>query len=330
MIIQPTKLPFLEYLSWQIVDPYRLTQAQMLASYERGWRHQGQVDIPDEELAWIEQLAINNNSWLGSEFMDFNIERHQIIHRILQGLNRDLLSDCHIYFGGGTLISLDLGEYRTSNDIDFLCPIGADYNKLRKVINEGTPQVLLKDNSGLEISRVTADQYGMRMGITVDAVTIKTEIISLAGFELDPPRQPTWSPVECLSVGDCFTSKLLANADRFNDLRVYSRDLIDLAHLRLVSSIPTAAIVKAEAAYYRALPALTDALIQFQSEIDWRLDCYEQLNISHVDRSRTIDGIDLLAVDFGLDKTERTISESWSEPPMSDYPEQQPRDRGGR
>jgi Nucleotidyl transferase AbiEii toxin, Type IV TA system len=309
MIIQPLKLPFLEYLSWQIVDPYRLTEVEMLARYERGWRHQGQIDIPGDELAWIEQLALNNASWLGSQFMDFKIDRHQIIHGILQGLNRDVLSECRAYFGGGTLISLDLGEYRTSNDIDFICPFGADYNKLRRLINEGTPQVLLKDNSGLEISRITTDQYGIRMGIVADGVTIKTEIIAEAGFELDSPRSPHWSPVECLSISDCFTSKLLANADRYNDSSVRSRDLIDLAHLRLAGSIPTSAIAKSEAAYYRAMPALTDALERFQGDRDWRFDCYEQLNISPANRSRTIDGIDLLALDFGLSSTERTIAE---------------------
>jgi hypothetical protein len=309
-MIQPSKLPFLEYLSWQIVDPYRLSETEMLARYERGWRHQSQVDIPSEELAWIERLAVDNKSWIGSEFIDFKVNRHQIIHQILKGLNRDLLSECRAYFGGGTLISLDLGEYRTSNDIDFICPFGADYNRLRRSINELTPQILLMDDSHLEISRITIDQYGIRLGIVTNGVTIKTEIIAEAGFELDPPRQPNWSPVRCLSVSDCFTSKLLANADRYNDSSVRSRDLIDLAHLRLAGSIPTSAIAKSEAAYYRAMPALTDALTQFQRDRDWRFDCYEQLNISQCDRSRTIDGIDLLALDFGLSLTDRTIVES--------------------
>jgi Nucleotidyl transferase AbiEii toxin, Type IV TA system len=309
-MIQPSKLPFLEYLSWQIVDPYRLSDAEMLARYERGWRYQSQVDIPGEELAWIERLALNNKSWIGSEFMDFKVNRHQIIHQILKGLNRDLLSECRAYFGGGTLISLDLGEYRTSNDIDFICPFGDNYSRLRRSINELTPQILLMDDSHLEISRITIDQYGIRLGIVANGVTIKTEIIAEAGFELDPPRQPNWSPVQCLSVSDCFTSKLLANADRYNDSSVRSRDLIDLAHLRLAGSIPTSAIAKSEAAYYRAMPALTDALTQFQRDLDWRFDCYEQLNISPIDRSRTIDGIDLLALDFGLSLTDRTIAES--------------------
>lgn len=303
MIIQPTKLPFLEYLSWQIVDPYRLTEAEMLARYERGWRFLSQVDISDEELAWIEQLALSNRSWLGSEFMDFRINFHQIIQRILQELNHELLNECRAYFGGGTMISMDLGEYRTSNDIDFLCPLGVEYNQLRRSFNDHTPQILLKDKSELKISRVTIDQYGIRMGITLDGVTIKTEIISASGFELDFPRQPSWSPVKCLSVSDCFTSKLLANADRYNDARVHSRDLIDLAHLRLASPIPASAITKAEPVYYGVMTALSKSIVQFQENSNRRFDYYGQLNISPVNQSRTIDGIDLLASDLSLDQT---------------------------
>jgi Nucleotidyl transferase AbiEii toxin, Type IV TA system len=302
------KLPLLEFLGWQIADVYRLSQPEMLARYERGWRYRHQIDIPASELAFIKQLALDRKSWLTSEFMDFNIDRHRIIHRILEGLNHEFLSECRAYFGGGTLISLDLGEYRTSNDIDFICTIGADYRKLRTAIAH-SPRVLLKDNSELEIARFTADQYGVRMAIVADGMPIKTEIIAEARFELDPPRQPTWSPVDCLSISDCFTSKLLANADRYADASVHSRDLIDLAFLRVERSTPPLAIEKAEAAY-RVIPSLTAALIKFQEDVDLRFRCYENLNISEGFRSQLIDGIDLLAIDLGLNKTTRTISES--------------------
>ena len=311
-ITQPSKLPFLEFIGWQIADVYRLTQLEMLASYERGWRYRHIADLPDSELVFIQQLALNCKSWLLSEFMDFEIDRHQLIYRILEGLNCEFLSECRAYFGGGTLISLDLGEYRTSNDIDFICSLGSDYRKLRNAISDRTPQILLKDSSGLEIERFTVDQYGIRMAIVVDRITIKTEIIAEARFDLDPPRQPSWSPVECLSISDCFTSKLLANADRYADRSVYSRDLIDLAFLRKERPIPPLAIEKAEAAY-RVIAPLTAALTKFQQDADLRFHCYDNLTISDFFRSQLIDGIDLLASDLGLNKTSRTISESGDE-----------------
>jgi Nucleotidyl transferase AbiEii toxin, Type IV TA system len=311
-IVQPYKLPFLEFIGWQIADVYRLTQLEMLASYERGWRYRHITNLPASELAFIKQLAVERKSWLSSEFMDFEIDHHQLIYRVLEGLNCDFFSECRAYFGGGTLISLDLGEYRTSNDIDFICTLGADYRKLRNAISDLNPRILLKDNYTLEIERFTADQYGIRMAIVIDGIAIKTEIIAEARFELDAPRQPSWSPVECLSISDCFTSKLLANADRYTDPSVHSRDLIDLAFLRNERSIPPLAIDKAEAAYRVMIP-LKAALSKFQADDDLRFHCYENLTISEYFRSKLIDGIDLLAIDLGLDKTIRTIGESGDE-----------------
>jgi hypothetical protein len=307
-IAQPHKLPFLEFLGWQIVDVYGLTQLEMLASYERGWRYRHIANLPASELTFIHQLAVDRKSWLSSEFMNFRIGHHQLIHRVLAGLNCEFLSECRAYFGGGTLISLDLGEYRTSNDIDFICGVGSDYRKLRNAISDQTPRILLKDHADLQIERFTADQYGIRMAIVIDGVTIKTEIIAEARFELDSPRQPSWSPVECLSISDCFTSKLLANADRYADASVHSRDLIDLAFLRNDRSIPSLAIDKAEAAY-RVMRPLTVALTSFQANSNLRFHCYRNLTISEAFRSQLIDGIDLLAIDQGLNQTSRTIGE---------------------
>ena len=307
-IAQPHKLPFLEFIGWQIADVYNLTQLEMLASYERGWRYRHITNLPASELVFIQQLALDRKSWLASELMNFQIGHHQLIHRVLSGLNCEFLSECRAYFGGGTLISLDLGEYRTSNNIDFICAVGSDYRKLRNAISDRTPRILLKDHADLQIERFTADQYGIRMAIETDGITIKTEIIAEARFELDPPRQPSWSPVECLSMSDCFTSKLLANADRYADASVHSRDLIDLAFLRTEQPIPAIAIDKAEAAY-QVMPSLVKALTSFQANHDRRFHCYQNLTISEACSARLIDGIDLLAVDLGLDRTTRTIGE---------------------
>jgi hypothetical protein len=93
--------------------------------------------------------------------MDFEIGHHQLIYQVLESLNCEFLSECRASFGGGTLISLDLGEYCTSNDIDFICSLGSDYRKLRNAISDRNPRIVLKDNSDLEIERFTADQYGI-------------------------------------------------------------------------------------------------------------------------------------------------------------------------
>jgi Nucleotidyl transferase AbiEii toxin, Type IV TA system len=309
---QPIKLPFLEFIGWQIADVYQLTQPEMLANYERGWRYKNLARPPVSELAFIKQLVFTYNSWLSSEFMEFQIGHHQRIHRVLENLNHEFLSGCHAYFGGGTLLALDLGEYRTSNDIDFICAVGADYRQLRNTIGNRSPQMFLQPDSGLEIDRFTTDQYGIRMSIIIDGIPIKTEIIAEARFTLDEPRKPSWSPVECLSITDCFTSKLLANADRYPDPGVHARDLIDLAFLRNQQPIPALAIEKAEAAYNVMAP-LRSALTRFQADSNLRSSCYENLAIDQSFQAQLIDGVDLLAIDLGLEKTARTIGESGDE-----------------
>jgi Nucleotidyl transferase AbiEii toxin, Type IV TA system len=309
---QPSKLPFLEFLGWQVADIYHLSQAEMLANYERGWRYHKLGNLPVSELAFIKQLTLTHQSWLASEFMNFQIDHHQRILRVLENINHQFMSSCHAYFGGGTLLALDLGEYRISNDIDFICPVGEDYRQLRNAITNRSPQILLQPDAGLKIDRFTADQYGIRMVIVVDDIPIKTEIIAEARFALDAPRQPSWSPLACLSISDCFTSKLLANADRYLDPGVHARDLIDLAFLRNTQPVPALAIEKAEAAYQVIAP-LQSALTRFQTDSELRWRCYENLAINQSFQSQLIDGVDLLAMDLGMTKTSRTIGESGDE-----------------
>jgi hypothetical protein len=89
--------------------------------------------------------------------------------------------------------------------------------------------------------------------VVVDGFTIKLEVVAEGRIMLDPPRFLDFLPVPCLSAVDCWAEKLLANAvhgvspmeNRWPDDRIRSRDLIDLAVLRLSSPIPEVAIEKA-------------------------------------------------------------------------------------
>lgn len=146
------------------------------------------------------------------------------------------------------------------------------------------------------------------MLIMVGELRIKAEIIAEVRFELDPPRYLECTPVPCLSLNDCFTSKLLANSDRYMDSSVEARDLIDLSVLRLHSPIPTSAINKAESAYEVMRP-LKEAVERFQSRPDFRDKCFSGLQIDNIQILKIIDGIDLLAKDLGLANTARTFQE---------------------
>ncbi len=241
--------------------------------------------------------------------MSFKLDHHNQILTILERLNSDLLSQSLAYFGGGTLIALEFSEYRLSKDIDFICPIATSgYRLLRSAIFNGGYGALFRDPSRVQIGRGTTDQYGIRMVIYVDGEPIKTEIIAEGRFQLDPPRYPKWSPVACLSLNDCCTAKLLANADRFMDDSVQSRDLIDLAVLRFHAPIPPEAIAKAENAYEVIRP-LARAIQRFQERESYRHQCFSSLKLDEMQIPNIMDGLDLLASDLSLGSTERSFKE---------------------
>jgi hypothetical protein len=241
--------------------------------------------------------------------VNFRLKYHHKILTILESLDPEVLSRGSAYFGGGTLLSLDFGEYRWSQDIDFISPVASSgYRHLRTVVFEGGYKALFRDLSKIQIGRGTTDQYGIRMLVIVDNIPIKTEIIAEGRFQVSDPRYPSWSPVACLSIIDCFTSKLLANADRYPDDSVESRDLIDLAVLRLQSELPSESIRKAEKAYEVMRP-LKAAVERFQQREAYRERCFASLQVDKPQIPKIMDGIDLLANDVDLPCTQRLFNE---------------------
>lgn len=243
--------------------------------------------------------------------MTFRFAHHNKILTILNSLNFDVLKEGSAYFGGGTLLTLNFGEYRWSKDVDFISSVtSSGYKNLRTTVFDGGYKALFRDLSRIQIGRGTTDQYGIRMIVFVDNEPVKTEIIAEVRFELDSPRYPEWSPVPCLSLNDCFTAKLLANSDRYLDDSVEARDLIDLAVLRLQSPIPQKAVEKAERAYEVKRP-LKLAIQRFQEKPDYRQKCFFNLQIDPDQIPKIIDGIDLLASDLDLASTERAFKEQY-------------------
>ena len=225
----------------------------------------------------------------------FKLEHHQKILTVLNALDADFFEKMGAYFGGGTLLTLLYGEYRWSKDIDFICPVGDGYRELRRAINEKGYGALFENTEGLEFPRaMKADQYGVRMGVQVDGTLIKLEIIAEGRIELGEPAYYDWCPVPCLNFEDSCTEKLLANADRWADMGFESRDLIDLAMLRLQDVIPKAAYDKAEEAY-PVIEPLLKAMDKFQENDDYRKRCLLALEVNTCDAVNM--GIALLAED---------------------------------
>ena len=328
----PAEMPFLQAICWQIANVKNLTVPEMLCRYESGWHYWGVLGEPNsEELIFIQQISQHYQSWLVAELGSigqsqktekrlnlqpmFKREIHQKILTVLSHLNVEFLQECRAYFGGGTLVSMEHGEYRLSQDINFMCPMDGGYSLLRRKVAAADYDAIFATRERIFIPNdIQSNQYGIRFPVIVDGSTIKFEMVCEGRIQFGEPNYPNWSPVPCLNQIDIIAEKLLANADRWPSDRVNSRDLIDLAIQRLASPIPQQAIDKAEAAY-QVMEPLNRAIEYFQERPDYREKCYDILSIAQPDR--VINGIDLLAQDLGREITVRTFSETISPFPGS-------------
>lgn len=159
----------------------------------------------------------------------FRRAEHREVLEALQQLDAAFLLRACCYFGGGTRIVLELGEYRVSRDIDFLCADVAGYRAVREAIDEISLGAIAK--RGLRLARdVRGDQYGVRTAIAGATQRLKFEIVRESRIALEGMAVPRL-PVQCLTHEHCFAEKLLANADRGMDASTLSRDAVDLAFM---------------------------------------------------------------------------------------------------
>lgn len=203
---------------------------------------------------------------------------HQRIARVLSALDGQLLRDANCLFGGGTAMALRFGEYRESVDMDFLVSDLVSYRNLRQLLTgEAGFAGLLKDGSeNFPLMReVRADQYGIRTSLLVDEQPIKFEIVLEGRVQLQLANdQNLICGISTLTPLDMATSKLLANADRWSDDGVFSRDVIDLAMMQPALPLLRQALLKAEAAYGLAIARdLERAIDKLQTRPDWLERC---------------------------------------------------------
>ncbi len=225
---------------------------------------------------------------------------HRQVQEILAALDKKLLTNACCYFGGGTRIVLELGEYRESRDIDFLCASQAGYRMLRETVGEHSlGSVVAKP---LKLAReVRADQYGIRTFIDAPSGTkVKFEIIREGRIPLTASPGPSIPgvAVPMLSHIDAFAEKFLANADRGLDVATSSRDIVDLAFMLQGwdSNAAVAGLQLAKDAYGKTIEkSLKAVAAKMKGDLAYRKKCFETLQVT--DTKRCIVGIDLLASD---------------------------------
>jgi hypothetical protein len=227
----------------------------------------------------------------------FRREQHRKVLSLLHAFDSEILSRCRFFFGGGTRIVLDLDEYRESRDVDFLCADAEGYAGLRfEAATRGYGALFGPDSrEGVQFPReMKIDQYGIRFPVEIEGDTIRVELIREARIGLEPGVLPSWSPVGCLAVSDCYAEKVLANSDRWADRQFLSRDLIDLAVLRSrVGPIPAESWSKVERAYRTAgRDDLLKAIEAFRGDDAHRQRCFQGLHLD--DPARILEGVDQL------------------------------------
>jgi hypothetical protein len=179
---------------------------------------------------------------------DFRRPEHQAVASALRTMDHNLLVTCKCWFGGGTEIVLDLGEYRLSKDVDFLCADAEGYREMRTLaMSKGVSGIFGGDVR--EERAFKADQYGIRGIISVRGVPLRFEIVREGRIGLEGHPDLALG-VPRLMPADRIAEKLLANADRCQDRSTAYRDAADLGMLALYRGpFPESALLKAEHAY---------------------------------------------------------------------------------
>jgi hypothetical protein len=189
----------------------------------------------------------------------FEREHHRRIAALLESMDPALLLQHRCLFGGGTAISLSRGEYRESVDIDFICSSVEGYRGLRERVDVRSLDWLFRDPV-TQHREPRIDQYGIRFAAGIDAVPVKVEITFEGRIDLDDPLpEDRIGGIWTMGRDDLTATKLMANADRYADDAMSSRDLIDLAMLSDDGKLAPAGVAKARRAYGRSID---DALVR--------------------------------------------------------------------
>lgn len=153
-----------------------------------------------------------------------SIKHHEAIKYALSHFNLSYLQEHNILFGGGTRIALELNEFRTSVDIDFLCPDKNSYRAVRSQARSNSLGDLI--SSPIRLKReVRTDRDAVRTIIEAKECLIKVEFVAFDNYNLKAADDVKWG-VPIIDVNSCYITKILANADRFRE--PVKKDIVDL------------------------------------------------------------------------------------------------------
>lgn len=157
-------------------------------------------------------------------------EHHRKILHALQFIDKEFLIKNHIYFAGGTLISLLNNEFRVSTDIYFITSSDEGYKAIRSLLNkDGNLDNLFKKQLLID-NNIRKDQYAIRTKIIVDDTQIKFEILKDKTINIDNYTL-NFNGIPCCTEETLIKLKILANSDRAGIISQQGKDIIDLSIL---------------------------------------------------------------------------------------------------
>lgn len=209
----------------------------------------------------------------------FKRAHHNRIQALLCALDTEFLTRNKCFFGGGTAIVLALNEYRESVDIDLLCADQEGYRELRNTINDHSLGAIFSQPVEL-VREVRADRYGIRTFLRVDGVPVKFEIVSEGRIQIEGEMNLV-TGVPTLTRVDMYAEKLLANADRYRDKAVASRDIIDLAMMiGHWGEVPATAWEKVRQAYGSSAERAYEGAIGMVSDPAYLAQCLAKMHMA--------------------------------------------------
>jgi hypothetical protein len=166
-----------------------------------------------------------------------------------------------------------------SLDIDFLCASQEGYRELRNTINNASLGAIFSRPVDL-VRDVRADRYGIRTFLRVDDVPVKFEIVSEGRIKIQGEVDPK-TGVPTLSRLDMYAEKLLANADRYRDKSVASRDIIDLAMMvGHWGEVPLPAWDKVRQAYGASADRAYQGAVEMMSDRAYLAQCLAKMHMA--------------------------------------------------
>lgn len=211
----------------------------------------------------------------------FTRARHRRVAGVLTLLGGEFLDSAACCFAVGTRIVLELGEYRESEDVDFLCADKDGYRALRGEVSQRSLGRIARAPIHL-LREVRADRYGIRTTFEVGGQPIKFEIVFEGRVSIGMEHLGG-AEVPCLDQPSCIAEKFLANADRGADDAYWGRDIIDLAFMidAWGSKPAREGLAIARRAYGEVVVrAAGDAARRMQADDKWRQQCVARLAVS--------------------------------------------------